>query len=332
LEEAEERLAQFTTPNLHVGQAIDLTAFLKREEERERQRKEERQEFLQARKEQEAWGYEMRAMTDTVATLWERTRLQPTSVTTSTAPTPTSPTVAPTLLTIAKITDGQPAKSLSPADILERHASPKDIADPAESTAEQPEESRAAGLPLAACESKEAASGNPGKQFDITDVLNVPSDHETDTQHAMFVEPTEHTGDKQMDAIVALANALTAAGICGSSTDTIMADPTTSSAPSSSVVPAQATLPEDSMAIERHENSRESDVCPPPDVPPTTEKLASVPEDTTVPVDDQPAGDSMCVDEVPEAQKPAGSEDQEATGDPGVSLGRWLPISHNCNV
>jgi len=46
LEEAEEKLATFTKPTLHIEQDMNLTALLKLEEERKRQQDVEQQEFF----------------------------------------------------------------------------------------------------------------------------------------------------------------------------------------------------------------------------------------------------------------------------------------------
>jgi len=88
LEEAEEKLAVFTKLTLCIGQDMDLTALLKLEEERERQQDMERQEFLKAWKEQEAWGYELRSMLDIITQLWKRSRSLVSQKTASPVPTP----------------------------------------------------------------------------------------------------------------------------------------------------------------------------------------------------------------------------------------------------
>jgi len=113
LEEAEEKLAAFTKLTLHVGQDTDLTALLKLEEERERQWDMERQEFLKERKEQEAWRYELRSMSDIVTQLWERSRSSVSQEMASPVPTPMSTHVAPTLLMAVKLPDAPPTTSLT---------------------------------------------------------------------------------------------------------------------------------------------------------------------------------------------------------------------------
>ena len=119
MEEAKEKQVTFTKPTLCIEQNMDLTALLKLEEECKRQQNVEWQEFLMVQKEQEAWGYELRSMSDIVTQLWERSRSSVSQEMAPPVPTPMSTHVAPTLLTAIKLPDAPPMTSLSPADILD---------------------------------------------------------------------------------------------------------------------------------------------------------------------------------------------------------------------
>ena len=232
----------FTKPTLHIGQDTDLTALPKLEEEHERQQDVEWQEFLMARKEQEAWGYKLRSMLDIVTQLWERSRSSVSQEMTSPVPTPMSTHVAPTLLMAVKLPDAPLITSLSPADILDHqqpltqfgesgkeegelpvptlmspHVAPTlptavKLPDAPPTMSLSPAEILDCQLPLTQFEKSDAFICNVSeegvlptiKDFDMRDVMNLLSDLKRDSLEEVVGNSADRHGAKQMEAILAL--------------------------------------------------------------------------------------------------------------------------------
>ena len=245
LEEAEEKLAVFTKLTLHVGQNMDLTVLLELEEECERQWDVEWQEFLKAQKEQEASGYKLKSMSDIVTWLWERSRSSVSQETASSVPTPMSTHVTPTLLMVVKLPDAPPTISLSPADILD-HQQPL--------------------TQFGELERKEGALPTI-KDFDMRDVMDLLSDLERYSLEEVVGNSADQHRAKQMEAIIALVNALSEAGIGTPSADEIMVDIPTFAAPESVQVPQHFAKKEDKIVMDSNKKFPECDS--PPAIPVT---------------------------------------------------------------
>jgi len=310
LEEAEEKLATFTKLTLHVGQDTDLTPLLKLEEEHKRQRDVEWQEFLKAQKEQEAWGYELRFMSDIVTQLWERSRSSVSQEMASPVPIPMSIHVALTLLTAVKLPDAPPTTFLSPADILDcqqpltqfgelgrkegglpvptltsPHVTPTlpmavKLPDaplimslsPAEILDRQPPPTQFGESDASICDASEEGVLPTIKDFDMRDVMDFPSDLERDSLEEVVSNSADQHGAKQMEAFITLVNALSKARSGTPSADEIMVDIPIFAAPESVQVPQHFAKKEDKMVMDSDEKFLECDSLPAVSVAPMTQE------------------------------------------------------------
>jgi len=301
LEEAEEKLAMFTKPTLCIGQDTDLTALLKLEEERERQQQNmERQEFLKAQKEQEAWRYELWSMLNIITQLWERSRSLVSQETASPVPIPMSTHVTPTLLMVVKLPDAPPTTSLSPADILDHqqpltqfgelrrekeglpvptltspHVTPTiptvvklpdaplmTSLSPAEILDHQLPPTQFGELDASICDASEEGALPTIKDFNMRDVMDLWSDLEIDSLEEVVGNSADRHGAKQMEAIIALVNALSEARIGAPSADEIMVNIPTFATPESVQVPQHFAKEEDKMVMDSHKKFPEYNSLP----------------------------------------------------------------------
>jgi len=119
-----------------------------------------------------------------------------------------SPHVTPTLPMAVKLPDAPPTTSLFPAEILDHQPPPTQFEKSDTSICDVSEEG---ALPII-------------KDFDMRDVMDLPSDLKRDSLEKVVGNSVDQHGAKQMEAIVTLVNALSKARIGTPSADEIMVD------------------------------------------------------------------------------------------------------------
>jgi hypothetical protein len=117
LEEAEDTIATMAQANVGVRESLDLNKLLKAEEMRAKEWEDHQRERVAERKEHEARGHELRAMSDIVTQIWETMRLGtfPAQIVAEGAHS----TISPTILYAPNPPDAPRTTSLSPSDILQ---------------------------------------------------------------------------------------------------------------------------------------------------------------------------------------------------------------------
>lgn len=117
LEEAEDTIATMAQANVGVRQSLDLNKLLEAEEMRAKEWENHQRERVAERKEHEARGHELRAMSDIVTQIWETMRLgtYPAQIVAEGAQS----TISPTILYAPNPPDAPRTTSLSPSDILQ---------------------------------------------------------------------------------------------------------------------------------------------------------------------------------------------------------------------
>jgi len=150
-----------------------------------------------------------------------------------------------------KLPDAPSKTSLSPAEILDYQLPPTQF-----------EESDAS-----ICDVSEEGVLLTIKDFDMRDVMDLPSDLERDSLEEVVGNSVDRHGAKQTEAIIALVNALSEARIGAPSANKIMVDIPTFAVPKSVQVPQHFAKEEDKMVIDSDEEFLECDS--PPAVPVT---------------------------------------------------------------
>ena len=161
-------------------------------------------------------------------------------------PTLTSPHVAPTLPTAVKLPDAPPTMSLSPAEILDHQPPPTQFGE----------------LDASICNASEEGALLTIKDFDMRDVMDLPSDLERDSLEEVVSNSVDQHGAKQTEAIITLVNVLSEAGIGAPSADEIMVNIPTFATPKLVQVPQHFAKEEDKMVMDSNKKFPECDSLP----------------------------------------------------------------------
>jgi len=158
--------------------------------------------------------------------------------------------------------DAPPMTSLSPAEILDCQLPPTQFGE----------------LDASICDASEEGALPTINDFDMRDVMDLPSDLKRDSLEEVVANSADQHEAKQMEAIIALVNALSKARIGTPSANEIIVDIPTFATPELVQVPQHFSKEEDKMVMDSNEKFPECDSPPAIPVMQMAQERASQPE------------------------------------------------------